>query len=212
MGGSLNRTFELSEDEIDAVSEILNIGVGQAARALSEMVDEPVTLSVPYVVLLPVAQTWQELEKRTKGNACAIKERFGGSFSGDALLVFPEQDSLELVRKLLAEETEITVFTELEQDALIEVGNVILTSCISAFADTLGVEIEYSDLPVMVRGSKGEDLLSSANGDQDYNLFMEVDFKLDQDNISGIVLIALSLKSAVDLQTKLQEYLPTLEI
>jgi chemotaxis protein CheC len=128
------------------------------------------------------------------------------------LLVFPEEDSLELVRKLLAEETEITVFTELEQDALIEVGNVILTSCISAFADTLGVEIEYSDLPVIVRGSKGEDLLSSANGDQDYNLFMEVDFKLDQDNISGIVLIALSLKSAVDLQTKLQEYLPTLEI
>ena len=34
---------------VDAISEILNIGMGQAAASLSEMVDEEVMLSVPYV-------------------------------------------------------------------------------------------------------------------------------------------------------------------
>jgi chemotaxis protein CheC len=44
--------LELSELQHDALVEIFNIGVGQAARAMSEIVSEEVTMSVPSIRFL----------------------------------------------------------------------------------------------------------------------------------------------------------------
>ncbi|UUZ47426.1 chemotaxis protein CheC [Massilia sp. B-10] len=44
--------FNLSELQHDALVEIFNIGVGHAARAMSDIVNEEVTMSVPHITFL----------------------------------------------------------------------------------------------------------------------------------------------------------------
>ena len=149
--------LSLSELESDALGEIMNIGIGRAARALSEMVDQPINMNIPSVAMLPVADACAEINKKAGGMAYAVKETFAGTISGDALLVFPERDSFELVRHLIGEDSDLGSITEMEQDALLEVGNVILTSCTISIMEILGTTLDYTSLPEIIIGN-GQDI------------------------------------------------------
>lgn len=202
----------LNEDERDAISEILNIAIGQAARALSEMVDEEVKLSVPSIESLSVQEACDRVDRHTGRAGSAVRESFSGPFEGDMLLIFPEDQSLELVRRLIGETTEVESITDLEQDALMEVGNVIMTSCLSTMADTLGLSFTNTSLPEILRGT-GSDILVANRGEgykDGFVLFLEVDFKLQSSDISGYVLIALGLPSARLFKEIVNKYLEEL--
>ena len=65
---------------------------------------------------------------------CCIAQHYvaGNAFDTDALLLFPERGSLEIVRRMLGRsEIQLDQITELEQDALGEIGNIIINSCMS---------------------------------------------------------------------------------
>ena len=54
--------FNLTDLQHDALVEIFNIGVGHAARAMSEIVNEPVTMSVPSISFLTRAAAAEMLK------------------------------------------------------------------------------------------------------------------------------------------------------
>ncbi len=60
------------------------------------------------------------------------------------MLVFPEVHSLELVRSLLKENVPLDSLTDLEQEALMEVGNIILNACLGSISNALGEPINCS--------------------------------------------------------------------
>ena len=51
-----------------------------------------------------------------------MQQSFEGPFSGRALLIFPEAQSLELVRSIVGEEHSLEDVIDLEQEALAETG------------------------------------------------------------------------------------------
>ena len=51
---------------------------------------------------------------------------------GKALLIFPEQNGLDLVRLILRNSPPLSEMTEMEQEAFSEVGNIILNSCVGS--------------------------------------------------------------------------------
>ena len=55
----------LGASERDAVTEILNVAIGQAAASLSQMVEDEVTLSVPVVEFLSPAAAAARLDEAT---------------------------------------------------------------------------------------------------------------------------------------------------
>ena len=135
----------------DTLTELLNIGIGQAAAALSQMVDEEVQLAVPYVNVLTLHEAIQSIEAQFSVRIAAVKQQCTGSFWGDALLLFPETKSLELVRSLLKELMSLEDLTAMEQEALMEVGNIILNACLGSLANLLDSEAT-SGLPVFLHG------------------------------------------------------------
>ncbi|MEI9986687.1 MAG: chemotaxis protein CheC [Aliidongia sp.] len=136
-------TPQLSSLEIDAVAEILNIGVGRAASSLSQMVKEEIQLSVPHAEVLYGVAAQEHLA--LKGDRMvAVREEFSGLISGAAALLFPQSRSLDLVRMVLDEDLSPEEVAELEQEALVEIGNIILNGCLSSIADALTGEIETS--------------------------------------------------------------------
>lgn len=136
----MKNTDLLSEFEIDAVTELMNMAMGQAAASLNELVHEEVQLSVPSVDFMSPAEFRDTIGKATLDRVSLIDQHVSGPFDGNMLLMFPEENSLELVRTMLGEEVGIEELTELEQDAFIEIGNIIIGAAMATLADALGVE------------------------------------------------------------------------
>ena len=91
----------LSEFERDALGEISNIAMARAANSLRQMVEHEVLLSVPSVEIVSPEAATQIVRKPDNPNLVAVRQDFSGAFSGRALLIFPETNSLELVRAVV---------------------------------------------------------------------------------------------------------------
>lgn len=200
----------IGETERDAVTELLNIAIGHAAASLSQLVEDEVHLSVPFVDFLTPAQAAARLEDETQGaDSVAVRQHFRGHFHGDILLIFPERRSLDLVRHMLGDEVPLDQLTELEQEALLEVGNIILNACLGSLANQLGTPVEGS-LPVYVRG-RGARILDSCSvaGDgihEELVMFLHVDFSLLKKDVHGYLAFVMDIVSARHFVEAIQAY------
>lgn len=199
----------LTSAQQDAIGELINMGVGIAAGSLSEMTHEEVLLSVPSVEVVDRDQATQYISERVSNRLTAVRETFAGGFSGEAWLLFPEKKSLELVRTLLSDhDVPLEIMTEIEQGALVEVGNIILNACLSAFADSLDIELT-TEVPRFFEGSCAE-LFSEGRtegSDDDVILFISIDFTIQGQDISGYVTFVLGLGSLKRLKAHVDAYL-----
>ncbi len=142
----------LTDLQRDAISELMNIGMGRAASALSQMAHDEVQLSVPLVDLVPVNNMTQFLHAQTLDAITAVKQQFSGVFWGEALLLFPEAQRLERARILLQDMVSLERMADMEQEAFMELGNIILNACLGSLANLLSSEIS-SSLPILVQDS-----------------------------------------------------------
>ncbi len=200
--------IQLTELQCDAITELLNIGMGLAARSLSEMVREEIKLTVPRVELLTRKSAVNHLNGNPQRRIAAVKQHFEGSFWGDALLLFPQEKSLELVRVLMKdEEIPLEMLTELEQDALTEVGNIILNSCLGSLGNILTEELT-SELPIFVSGTATEVLDGCVvQEDHEMIMFLRMDFALQQKDISGYVAFILEIPAIEQFKQSIDNYL-----
>lgn len=202
----------ISELQRDAITEFLNIGMGQAAASLSEIVNEEVRLSVPTVELLSHQEVTQNLDRQGgKVLMAAIKEHFDGAcWGGEALLFFPQEQGQALVRALIKEEIPHDMLAELEQDALIEVGNIVLNSCLGCCSDMLACEI-VSSVPVFVVAPAGELTKDfSTRCQNDKIIFLRVGLALDTKKVMGSVVLMLETTLTESFISNINRYLLTL--
>ena len=144
--------IKLSDDEHDAIKELFNISVGNAADALSKMVDERIMLSVPNLVLIEREQAPHYIQAHSSDRISAIQQSFKGTLNGTTVLFFHEEKSLELVRTLLQEDVPLDTLTDLEQDSMVEVGNIILNAILVDFTEMLDLDVR-SSLPKFLSGN-----------------------------------------------------------
>lgn len=201
---------ELSPEQRDAIGEIVNLGVGLGASALSQMTDDEILLSVPQVDLVSRRDAAKAVIGDTQRRLTAVVEHFDGGFGGQALLLFPEEKSLQLARTLLGDAVQLDAMTELEENALLEVGNVILNACLGAFADSLDLEIQ-TQLPFMIQGT-AEQLLGRRSPEDEDGVVacLCIDFSLRFQAIGGFVTFMLDLGSIRRLKECVDVYLAAL--
>src|SRR5688572_30367773 len=204
--------MELSEPERDAIIELFNLGMGKAAGALGQMVDEEVSLSVPSLDIIRRTDASDQLGCPVGQRICAVRQSFAGPFDGQAMLIFPEGSSLELVRRLLPDSPPIGDMTDLEEEALTEVGNVILNHCLASFANLLDQEIR-TEIPIYQIG-RAEEIIGSTNAEEtnNYVLIIRVDFGLFAKRIEGHVLFIQDIASIQAFQAAIRAFLATLDL
>ncbi|MDA8230658.1 MAG: chemotaxis protein CheX [Magnetospirillum sp.] len=180
----------------DAVTELVNIAIGRAAASLSELVEDELRLSVPVIEFLTPRQAAERLEHETHGGeTVAVRQNFSGRMTGHMLLIFPEKRSLDLVRSMLGDHVPLDQLTELEQEAFLEVGNIILNACLGSLANQLGLALE-SSLPAYVRGRGAQILDGGVSADDELVLFLQVDFSLLRKDIHGYLAFVMDIVSA----------------
>jgi chemotaxis protein CheC len=180
--------------EVDALTELVNIGVSRAAVSLRELVGEQVLLSVPSLAILSRAEAADLVSQGKSSLLIAVRQGFQGEFSGRALLIFPETNSLELVRAVAGRHLSLEDIVELEQEALAEIGNIILNGCMASIANLLQRSLTMS-LPEIVRGTGPELFGLLPSGAEDIVLFIRINFSLQGREISGYLAMVMDLLS-----------------
>ena len=134
----------LTELHLDALTEVFNVGAGRAAASLSEIVGDEVKLSVPLIEIKKTSEADTVLIELNSVRFGAVSQQFSGPFEADAMLLFTEAHALEIVRDMMGSQMSIEELAEFEQEAMCELGNIILNACLSAMADMLHISLNSS--------------------------------------------------------------------
>ncbi|WP_431860838.1 chemotaxis protein CheX [Azospirillum sp.] len=200
--------MDLDELERDALTELLNMGVSRAATFLSKMVSDQVALSVPSVSIVGRETAIEAFSRGGPTQFVAVGQNFQGRFSGRALLVFPEVNSLELVRAAVGDGYSLEEIVDLEQEALTEMGNVILNGCLSMIANALRESLSIS-LPSLLRGDGRAILYSHDDTDvpSDQVLLLYIDFSIRSRAIRGYIALLMDLPSLTALRELIHRFI-----
>ncbi len=194
----------LTEFERDALGEISNIAMARAANSLRQMVEHEVLLSVPTVEIVSPESAAQIVRRPDNPNLVAVRQDFSGAFSGRALLIFPETNSLELVRAVVGREFPLEDIVSLEDEALAETGNIILNGWVATIANLLRRGLKMS-LPVVVRGD-GRHLFTNVETSQSLVLFLHIRFEISKKEIRGYVALLMDIPSIDELRSLIADF------
>lgn len=183
----------VSEIECDALLEAFNVGIGSAAASFSQMVGQEVILSLPTLRVLDRA-TAVALLAPQNAMVCGVGQGFTSSFgTGKAIVFFPEANSLDLVHVLMGEDIGAGEMAELEQEALTEVGNVILNACLAGLSNLVAEEFEVA-LPAYQRCESTGFIVTGEDPDAAVVL-LEIQFDLKERELNGHLAFLLSVSS-----------------
>jgi chemotaxis protein CheC len=199
--------LSLDEMERDALTELVNIGVSRAATSLGTMVNQEILLSAPGVAIVTRHEAAQVLGGSGDTDLVAVHQRFEGDFAGQAMLVFPEINSLELIRAVTGGMLPLEDIIRLEQEALAETGNVILNCCLATIANMLRITLKMS-LPEILRGSGTE--LFEPHGittSENFVLMLYIDFSVRPRDIRGHISLLMDLPALTTLKALLIKFI-----
>jgi chemotaxis protein CheC len=197
----------LDDLELDALTELVNLGISQAALSLARMVQGEVVLTVPKVTLVGREQAIKLLSERESKTLVAVHQVFEGDITGRALLIFPEAKSLELVKAVIGRDLPLEEIIELEQEALAETGNVILNGCLATMANLLERSLRIS-LPEVLRGETPALFnLEPPPEAGDTVMFIYINFAVRHRNLDGYIALLMDMPSLAALQGLLAEFI-----
>ncbi|WP_163193300.1 chemotaxis protein CheC [Clostridium thermarum] len=132
--------IEFNALQLDALAEVGNIGAGNAATALSQLINKKVDMTVPSVNIVP----FNDIFNRNDGEELAVGVivRVLGDTPGNILFVFDYDTANNMIELLTGKREE--EFTELGYSVLCEVGNIISGSYMNAIAKFTGLLIMAS--------------------------------------------------------------------
>jgi chemotaxis protein CheC len=194
----------LTELERDALAEVSNIAMARAANSLRQMIEHEVLLSVPSVEILTQEAASEIVAKPNNSALVAVRQDFSGAFSGRALLIFPEANSLELVRAVVGRQLSLTDIVDLEDEALAETGNIILNSWVATIANLLKRGLKMS-LPIVVRGDSRH-MFESVETRESLVLFLHIKFEIRNREIAGYVALLMDIPSIDELRSLIADF------
>lgn len=141
---AINRYEELGEHQMDVFREIGSIGNGNAITALSGILSEKISMELPEVNILEFNKAQKKIGEAEEIVGAVLVE-MSGEISGLMMLILKKDFIKTMIRKVLAYEPEdLLAMGEMEESLLIEVGNIMLSSYISALSSLTDIQIHLS--------------------------------------------------------------------
>jgi chemotaxis protein CheC len=186
---------ELTADEIDALKELINIGVGSAAGMLNEMIQFPIQLQIPDIDIVSANELCSELKKRFGIEPLStVQLGFNGSFSGSAQLLFSTESAVNLVSVLTGEEKGSPDLDSLKISTLSEVGNMIINGVMGSIGNVLDQPLDY-DVPYYAEEEIEDLLLKEKSLDTGSVLLAPAHFSIEELQIQGDILLFFDVGS-----------------
>ena len=174
---------KLNGVQLDALKEVSNIGAGNAATALSMMINKKVDMTVPAVNVVRLEDiVEQNGEKEVAGTVVRVL----GDIAGNILLVFEKETSENIISKLVGSKE--SPDSEMGRSVLCEIANIISASYMNSIAQLTNLAIAPS-VPAVAYDMLGAILTTTfieSNQYDEYILDIETVFLDDtEENIGG---------------------------
>ena len=185
--------MKLDELALDALTELFNLGVGQAASAFSQIAGDTVQLTVPRVRIMTHGELSEYLGEGGSTAVSAVRQRYSGAINSEAVLMFPAERGLQLVQMMVGGELPLDQLAEMEQEALSEIGNILLNSVMASVADALQIQLDGS-LPT-VELSHVDSVLHSQHEAGGAVLMIDIQFEVAAREVKGLLAFLLDVAS-----------------
>jgi len=180
----------LSAIQIDALREVGNIGAGNAAIALSQMVDKKVDLSVPKATLLPLVGV-PDLVGGPETTVAGIYLSIAGDCSGSILLLLEKESASSLAGLMVPAETPTAELSVVKRSALQETGSILSGAYLSALGQLTGLFFKPSvpGFAMDMAGAIIDYVLVDLGATEDMVLVVETDFMVSGVKILGHLIL-----------------------
>ena len=195
------KTDVFGETERDAIGEVMNITMGSAATAVSNMLSAKVWITTPTVSVEKAKNlVYPELEP-----SIHVKIKYIQGVSGDNVLVLKQDDVQLILNQLMGLPLEVTddfEFDEMNISAVCEVMNQMMGASATALSELIGTTIDISTPEAKV--SKPEDANVNPYGIDPEEDVCVIKFKLTIDNVINSEFISvLSIPLANDIAKRM---------
>lgn len=178
--------------QLDALREVANIGAGHAATALSQMVGERIMITVPTINVAKLEEVPPQVAAPDEPVAAVLMHMLG-DLTGRTLLVFPRRTAIRLAELLLRRPNQQGNFSEMEQSAIKEAGNILSSAYMNALSDFMGMMLIPS--PPSLAIDMSDAVLTTTylqfGGDKDYVFCVESEFVMSdtEERLRGFFLL-----------------------
>ncbi len=139
-------TQVMDQEKLDALAEIVNIGMGQASAALAEVLGTFLEISVPESQSM--SEYLAHLERsRSAQSALVVQQAFTGDLRGEAIAVFDVQQMSEL-RTLLSSIAQESSDHEL----VLEMANILIGAALASIGSQLSAAVRFGRPSVLGSG------------------------------------------------------------
>lgn len=188
--------MELNTVQKDALTELINIGYGRAASALSELTGYRITLEVPRVGIHPISEMARQLSRVIEGEVASVNQMFTGPIKGNALLLLDEHSARMLSELLTDEHPSNSGFDTSAREIITEVGNILLNALLGVFGNLLQVQVTFAVPHLQVESVQGVlESITIGNDELSFALLIHTRFHLRASNVSGYLVIILGITS-----------------
>ncbi|MFN6972487.1 MAG: chemotaxis protein CheC, partial [Rheinheimera sp.] len=189
-------TAPLTEEQRDALQELMNISMGQAANALARLINAKITLSIPKIVLVSAGE-FQRIFQSTEH--WFTRQSFMGLVKGEVLTLLAKE-GVDTIGKLL--DYQLPMDEMSQEELLLELANILAGACLNVFSAQLDLNTKLS-MPTMfssqMRQAESYRWIST--------LLLEVEFQLESTPFDSRVVICLEGQSVDTLISRLNQLL-----
>jgi len=198
----------LSEIYLDALKEIINIGVGEGASVLNQLLNTHIILDVPEVKIIDINELAEYFKSDDNQKYAIISLLYRGSISGKAKLIFPFNSAVKLA-SVFAEKEEINLNEDLNyirSGILSEVGNIVINSIIGTLSNVLKLDLVYK-IPIYMEGELPLMINTFTENTSKEIILCHTYFKTQKADITGDLVLFFEFGSLDKLISLLNNYI-----
>jgi len=190
---------------MDAINELVSLGLGRSAEVLNLMLNSHIELSAPVVQLLNPEELKEALANGPE-LLSAVAMHYGGSMSGVAELIFGTGQAGRLVDCITGEDHGLEEGLDaLRAGALCEVGNIVINAMMGAISNELQFSLDYN-VPTYLEGGIGSLMAEARLSESQAVLLAKTVFNVQSLQIEGEIAIFMSMASLHFLEDALERY------
>jgi chemotaxis protein CheC len=173
-----------TELQIDALREIRNIGLGNAATAMSQILGKGIHISVPKVNFISLEDVFERIDEETV--VYAVVARVLGEAPGNILFVFDTYTMMKIAKRLVGKQDGEDL-NEIGYSALGEIGNIIFATYMSAIGQVTNLKL-FPSVPAVTKDMLTAILSTTfieSGQFNDYVLDIETGFSQENEDLRG---------------------------
>ena len=179
--------LNLSLIQLDALKEIGNVGAGNSATALSQLINRKIDMSVPQIAIMPLGDV-PDVVGGPDVMVAGVYLRVFGPAPSSILFLLPRDSAFYLVDMLMGREQGYTTTLDaMDESALMEIGNILAGAYLNALSHFTKLTLLPS-IPALAMDMAGAILsviLIQLGEMGDHALVIETEFTTENDGVKG---------------------------